>query len=187
VKKKLTRIGIALASVVAIALGTVTPALAATTADVTVTATPTYIALTNSEATWAVGTVAASTTYWWTADSNAPDPTSPTEAADMKSTITNTGSVAEDIDIKVAAFTGGTGWTISTDDSPAEGEIAILAVVTGGDTASMTQVITTDSELTGSLASSGTIKWSMKMITPASFTDGVEKSGTVTLTATQDA
>jgi len=187
VKKKLLRIVAILASVIVLAVSSVMPVMAATTQDVTITATPTYIALTNSEATWAVGVVTASTAYWWTADDNAPDP-EPFEAADMKSTITNTGSVAEDIDIKVAAFTGGDGWAISTDDSPAEGEISIRAGVTGTtNEAGMVQVITTDNELTGSLAAAGTIKWCMEMETPASFTDGAEKTGVVTLTATQDA
>ena len=161
------------------------PIFADTTQDVTITATPTYIALTNSEASWPVGTVIASTAYWWTADTLAP--AEPFVDGDMKSTITNTGSVAEDIDIKVAAFTGGDGWTISTDDTPVEGEISIRAGVTGtANEAAMVQVITTDVELTGSLASLGTIMWCMEMETPASFTDGVEKEGVVTLTATQD-
>ena len=160
------------------------PALAATTAQVTVTATPEYIAMTNSEDSWAVGNVAASTTYWWTADGNAPDP-EPFEAADMKSTITNTGSVAEDFDVKVAAFTGGVGWTISTDDSPGENEVSVRAGVTGtANEAAMVQVITTDEELTSNLASSSTIKWCMELET-GTFTDGVAKSGVVTLTASK--
>jgi hypothetical protein len=159
------------------------PAMALTTATVTITATPTYIALTNSENSWAVGVVAVSSTYWWTAAGTAPDP-SPFEANDMKSTITNTGSVAEDIDIKVAAFTGGVGWTISTDDSPAEGEISLRAGITGtANEAGMVQVITTDTELVDSLAAAGTKAWCAELETPSSFTDGAQKSGTVTLTA----
>ena len=181
-KKAILSIVLALMLLVVFAV----PIFADTTQDVTITATPTYIALTNSEASWPVGTVIASTAYWWTADGNAPAP-EPFEADDMKSTITNTGSVAEDIDIKVAAFTGGDGWTISTDDTPVEGEISIRAGVTATENeAAMVQVITTDTELTGSLASLGTIKWCMEMETPASFTDGVLKTGIVTLTATQD-
>lgn len=161
------------------------PALAATTQDVTITATPTYIALTNSEASWAVGTVAVSSTYWWTSDDLAPE--EPFVDGDMKSTITNTGSVAIDVDIKVAAFTGGVGWTISTDDTPAEGEISLRAGATGtANEAAMVQVITTDTELVDALAASGTKLWCMEMETPPSFTDGAEKTGVVTLTATQD-
>lgn len=163
-------------------LGIAVPALAATDATVSITATPTYIAMTNSEASWAVGTVAGSSTYWWTSDTTAPD--EPFTDGDMKSTITNTGSVAEDIDIKVAAFTGGDGWTISIDDSPDEGEISLRAGITGtANEAAMVQVITTNTELVDNLASSGTKLWCMEMETPATFTDGAEKTGTVTLTA----
>jgi len=180
-KRKLLLILVA----VMLAVIPITGVFAATSAVVTITATPTYIAITNSEATWAVGTVAASSTYWWTADDLAP--AEPFEDGDMKSTITNTGSVAIDVDIKVAAFTGGVGWTISTDDSPAEGEISVRAGITGtANEAAMVQVITTDNELVGSLAASGTKLWCMEMETPASFTDGVAKEGVVTLTATID-
>lgn len=160
------------------------PAMAATTATVTITATPTYIAMTisNSPNTWAIGTVVASTSYYWTADGLVP--AEPFVDGDMKETITNTGSVAEDFDVKVAAFTGGTGWTISLDDTPAEGEISIRAGYTGLATnAAMTQVITTDTELISNLAASGTKMVCLTMKTPATFADGVAKSGTLTYTA----
>jgi hypothetical protein len=160
----------------------VLPVMADTTAVVTITATPTYIALTNSEDAWAMGVVAASSTYWWTADGLEPSPNDNYAAEDMKSTITNTGSVAEDIDVKVAAFTGGAGWAISTDATPAENEISIRAQITGGSTETLIQVITTDTELKDNLAAAGTVKWMMEAKT-GTFTDGVEKSGTVTLTA----
>jgi hypothetical protein len=180
-KRILVKVGAVVLSL-ALCLGFAVPALAATSAAVTITATPTYIAMTNSEASWAVGTVATSGTYWWTSDSNAPE--EPFIDDDMKSTITNTGSVAEDIDIKVANFTGGNGWTISTDDSPAEDEVSIRAGITGtANEAAMVQVITSDTELVDNLASSGTKKWCMEMETASSFTDGAEKTGTVTLTA----
>jgi hypothetical protein len=180
-KKVLLKVG-AIILALALCLGLAVPALAATSATVTITATPTYIAMTNSEASWAVGTVAVSSTYWWTSDDLAPE--EPFVDGDMKSTITNTGSVAEDIDIKVANFTGGDGWTISTDDSPEEGEISLRAGITGtANEGAMVQMITSDSELVDNLASSGTKKWCMEMETPSSFTDGAEKTGTVTLTA----
>jgi hypothetical protein len=42
---------------------------------------------------------------------------------------------------------------------------------------------TSDQEFYDGLAGSATIKWDFKMETPTSFTDGVEKTGTITLTA----
>lgn len=159
-------------------------AQAATTADVTITATPSYIAMTisNSPNTWAIGPVSENTTYWWTVGDVAPDP-EPFEDADMKETITNTGSVAEDIDVKVAAFTGGVGWAISTDDSPGENQASVRAGITGTtNAAAMVQVITTDSEIIDNLAASGTKKVCLSLET-GTFTDGVAKSGTLTYTA----
>ena len=164
-------------------LGATLPAMAATTADVTITATPTYIAMTisNSPNTWAIGTVAANTSYYWTAD--ALIPAEPFVDGDMKETITNTGSVAEDFDVKIAAFTGGVGWTISIDDTPGSNEASVRAGYTGLATnAAMTQVLTTDTELISNLAAAGTKMVSLTLKT-GTFTDGVAKSGTLTYTA----
>ena len=142
-----------------------------------------YLKSHTSSATWVAGAVTGSGTFWWSSDGTAPE--EPFVDGDMNATITNTGSVVEDIDVKVAAFTGGDGWTISTDDTPIEGEISIRAGTTGtANEAAMIQVITTDTELVADLASSGTKKWCMEMETPATFTDGAEKTGVVTLTAT---
>lgn len=166
-----------------VAIVPATPAAAATTATVTITATPTYLALSisNSPVTWAIGTVVANTTYWWTTDSNAPAP-EPFEDADMKETLTNDSSIAADIDVKVAAFTGGAGWTISTDDSPAADEVSVRAGITGTtNAAAMIQVITTDTELVSDLAAAGTKKVCLSLET-GTFSDGVAKSGTLTYT-----
>jgi hypothetical protein len=162
--------------------GIALPAFGATTATVTITATPTYIALTNSENTWAVGTVAESTdSYYWTADGLVP--AEPLADGDMKSTITNTGSVAEDIDIKCANFTGGVGWTLSADQTPGANEVSLRAGITGmANRAAMIQVENADKELVDALAAAGTKLWCMELET-GTFGDGVAKSGTVTLTA----
>lgn len=182
-KKRRLILSVALAVVLVLSIGL--PVLAATSQDVSVTATPTYIALTNSEASWAIGAVDVSSTYWWTTDGNAPAP-EPFEADDMKSTIQNTGNVAEDIDIKCANFTGGAGWTLSADDTPAEGEISLRAGITGTtNETSMIQVVNGDNELKGNLASTATIKWCMELETAATFVDGDVKTGIVTLTATE--
>jgi hypothetical protein len=180
-KHKLFRLLIPILVVVAL-LGMSAPSFAATTQDVTITATPTYIALTNSEATWAIGAVVINTTYWWTDDGNAP--AEPLVDGDMKTTITNTGSVAEDIDIHTHAATGGVGWAISLDETPAADEFSLRAGITGmANMAAMVQVISTDAELKDSLAASGTVKACLSLETGTSFGDGVAKSTTATLTA----
>lgn len=173
---------LSLLGVLSIVLVPTASALAATSADVTVTATPTFIAMTNDTATWAVGTVAANTIYWWTAAGTAPDP-EPFEADDMKSTIANTGSVAETISVHAHNFTGGAGWTLH---GTTEGEnIVVLAAGATGtaNVAGMKYLVdTTPQELYHELAASGSVKWCMRLKT-GTFTDGVEKSCTVTVSA----
>lgn len=159
----------------------VTGVFAATTATVTITATPEYLALTNDSGDWTMGTVAASTTYYFTADDLVP--AEPLVNGDMKGTLTNTGSVSSDINIKVADFTGGVGWNIrEADNSPGADEVAIRAGITGmANRAAMIQVKNVDTELVDSLAASGTKMWCMELVT-GTFGDAVAKSGTVTLT-----
>lgn len=181
-KMRLKRLLSSLLLALVLSVLTTTPLLAATTADVTITWTPTYIAMTNSVSSWEIGTIIADTVYWWTNDGNAPNP-EPFEDADMKSTITNTGSVAEDIDIHTHNATGGSGCAVSTDDTPAGDEFSLRAGITGTtNAAAMIQVTTTDTELVNNLAASGTKLCCMrfKSGTPS---DGVAKSTTATLTA----
>ena len=159
------------------------PALAATTQDVTITATPTYIALTNDTATWAVGTVTISTTYWWSHDGAAPD--EPFTDGECKAIITNTGSVAEDIDIHCHAATGGAGWAISADDSPADDEFSLRSGISGmANEAAMLQTVLAPADLKTNLAASAHVHWLMELETGTAFSDGVAKEIIVTLTAT---
>jgi len=178
------RLLLTLALVVALVIGMALPINAATTADVTVTATPEYLAITNDTSNWTIGAIAENTTKWWTPTGVAP--AEPFVDGDMNATITNAGSVTSDVDIKCAAgFTGGVGWTMSLDTSPAADEVNLRAGITGtADEAGMVQVITTSTDLKTSLAAAGTIKWCMELET-GTFTDGVAKSGTVRLTITK--
>ena len=177
------RILIALCLVLLIISIMTVPAFAATTADVTITATPTYIAMTisNSPNTWAIGVVVHDTMYYWTADGLVP--AEPLVDGDMKETITNTGSVTEDIDVKCANFTGGVGWTLSADETPGANEVNLRAGITGmANMAAMVQVTNVDAEIIADLTSTGTKKVCLILET-GTFTDGVAKSGTLTYTA----
>lgn len=183
-RKRIFRIAVVFLAVVASVLP-MSGILAATTATVTITATPEYLAITisNDPVTWAIGAVAESTTKWWTTDGNAPSP-EPFEDADMKETLTNTGSIASNIKVHGHAFTGGVGWTLSADLTPAGDEVAISVGFTGTtNVAAMTLLALTDSSPTEvhEIAASGTKKVCMNLIT-GTFTDGVAKSSTVTFT-----
>ncbi len=156
------------------------PMYAGTTADVTITATPTFLSITNSEATWTLGAIAENTAYYWTADGLVA--AEPLVDGDMKATITNAGSVTCDVDIKCADFTGGVGWTLSADETPGANEINLRAGITGmANRAAMVQVTNSDIELIDSIAAAGTKMWCMEMES-GTFTDGAGKTGVVTLT-----
>lgn len=172
----------------ALSIMPLTGVFAATTATVTITATPEYLAMTLTDGgtnTWAIGAVAESATKWYTADSNAPSP-EPFEDSDMKIVITNTGSVHENFKIHGHDFTGGVGWVLSEDDSPAADEVSIRVGGTGTtNEAAMTQVIHEDASPTvfhDIGETSGHIDACLELET-GTFTDGTAKSGTLTVTA----
>jgi len=154
--------------------------LALTTADVTVTATPEYLAITNSEGSWTIGAVAESATKWWTAAGTAPS--EPALEAEMKSAATNTGSIASNIGVHSHDPSGGVGWTL-VDDAVGEDEVILGIGKTGSaNKAAMLKLVdTTPQELSHELAAAGHIDWCMYLDT-GTFTDGDEKSWTVTLT-----
>jgi hypothetical protein len=151
--------------------------MAVTTADVTVTATPEYLAMTNSEDNWTIGNIAEAATKWWTPTGVAP--AEPLVDGDMNSTIANTGSVTSDVAVHGHAFTGGVGWAITGAGADA---VTMKWGITGdANIAAMTTLTTSDVDLKANLAAAGTIKWCMSLLT-GTFTDGVAKSTTVTLT-----
>jgi len=178
--KGIRRILTAVTLAVLMLLSSVVPTMAATTADVTITATPEFLSITNDSGNWAIGAIAAAATVYFTADSLVP--AEPLVDGDMKGTLTNGGSVTSDINVKCANFTGGVGWTLSADETPGENEVNLRAGITGmANLAAMIQVENADAELIDSLAASGTKKWCL-ILEAGTFTDGSEKTGVVTLT-----
>jgi hypothetical protein len=101
---------------------TVMPAGAATYEEVTVTATPTYIAISNSQAAWTLngitgsGTVAVDTVYYAnpTGDTNIPTATVDTDEGYFQ--ITNDSNVDIDITMTCGAFTGGNATMTNSND-----------------------------------------------------------------------
>lgn len=157
------------------------PAFALTTADVTITATPEYLALTVSDGgtnTWAIGAVAESTTKWYTHDNAAPD--EPVGAAEGKVTVTNTGSIASNVKLHGHNFTGGVGWTIAGTTGSNQ---VVLGAGKEGDAnkAAMLILTASDQEYIHNLAASGTSDGVLYLDT-GTFTDGAAKSTTITYT-----
>jgi len=101
--------------------------------------------------------------------------------SDCTFTITNNATNAIDLDMKMADFTGGVGWNIG---APGENQCRITAYYSGQDISGGGLVLTNaDQEFRDALAGSATLMWDFKFETPTSVTDGVAKSGTLTITA----
>ena len=152
-------------------------ALAETSQAVTVTATPSYVSISNSSASWPIGAVAESSSYW----SMNSTPTFPLDDGECYYTVTNDGSVAVDITVTGANFTGGVGWTIA--GSTGENTVVVKAGQSGDSLeGNMVTLTTSPQAFISGLAASGTKKWELKLDT-GTFTDGVEKSADITLSA----
>jgi hypothetical protein len=102
-------------------------------------------------------------------------------------TITNNSAFAINITLGGTDMTGGAAtWTLSDDGSSGTNIFGLYAGLEGG---SFNIVVKKNAPYntlkTGLAGSGGTQKWGLKLITPSTFTDGGQKSGTVTITATQ--
>lgn len=101
-------------------------------------------------------------------------------------TVTNNSSGAVTITIKAIDFTGGAGWALSDTATPGANTAGLKAGLEGGDYTIIVKKTETFNTLVTGLAAEGTQKWGLKLYTPTTFSDGVQKSTTVTLTATLD-
>ena len=124
------------------------------------------------------GSVAESSSYW----SFGSAPTWPLDAAECFFTVTNNGSGAVNISIKATNFTGGVGWTLVT-TVPGQDEVRLTVWEDGDGEGDGIYLTTTDAAFISNLAASTSQEWELRLET-GTFTDGVGKSSTVTLTAT---
>ena len=156
-------------------------ALAAISAEVNITATPSYVSITNSPDSWAIGTITTTTDYWW----NDTEPGFPLDDTNCTATITNTGSVDVNVTIQGFNWTGGDGWVLG--DAGGDAIVAVKAGISGTtDEPNMTVLNGTAGQpLKTGLTWDGTntTKWEMMIESPTNFTDGIQKNSTVTLTA----
>ena len=135
--------------------------------------------ITNTPTSKAFGTVSESTDYWSTVTN---PPTWPLDDAECFFTVTNNSGAAVDIAIRAINFGGGVGWTLA--GSPGENIVTLKAGKSGDSLETNMVTLTTSNQsfITG-LADATSKKWEIKLET-GTFTDGVGKSSTVTLTAT---
>lgn len=178
---------VGLLAVMALLVGLIAiPAVASAdvTATVTITATPSYLCMTLTfndahDGSWAVGTVAESTVYWWDDESGAQVSPFPGALAfaDCAGNITNCGSITCDITVECADFTGGVGWNLTT-GAPGADTVQITAYMEGcADEATGTEVDNAPTDLYEDITAAEDLGVELSLET-GTFTDGVAKSTT---------
>jgi len=183
--KKFRLIAIVISALVAV-LVPAQAVMAASSQNVTITATPGKVAITLDVTSYSFGTVSANETWYSTATSGSPTQTDPMPLEDSEcfSTITNAGNVT----IKVKAnmgdmtYSGEPTWTSST----AAGAGAFRMDIAASGATSWTGPINTTTEFISSLAASATKKFALKFQSPtddASYEGINVKTGTLTISA----
>lgn len=164
---------IAILMALALALVPVGNAFAATTADVTVTATPAFISITLApgQTTWPIGVVTAGST-----------PSTTTTYF----TIDNTSTVQTDqtIGVTTATWSGGVTWAHAEDAVPGT-DLAGLKANKGG-TWGVSDIIVKNASpnfIAENQTANTDYSFGLKLWAPTEFTDGVEKQIIVRITA----
>lgn len=177
--RNLRRIGLSLVLAVALLVGFAVPALA-TNPTVAITVTAQVVSITNSQNTWTMGIIDTSAVLYFSANNQ--------EDVDY-STITNTGSVAVDVEIQSTIIEGGTyDWTWAVDPG---NQIFSLYAYNTTSSAYDIPVKTADFvDIVVNLPATGsdTYLWSAKFEGPTAFhasDDGLQKTATVTLVASK--
>jgi len=168
-KKKLFAILIAFTLLLSLSV----PVFAATSQDVTVTATPSFISISNAPASFDYVTVAAGVDE---------------QTSNGYFTVTNPSTVALDISIECNGWSGTSSWTYG---APGEDQAQLKASSGDGGVGGSTGAGAFDINL---LNGSGTLlcdavgtstnpTWELQLDAPSSFTHGAEQTTTVTITA----
>ena len=178
--KRIRRIAIPLVLAVVLLLGGAVPAFAANP-TVSITVTAEVVAITNSQANWAIGTVAPDAVVYFSA-TGAQD--------DDYALITNTGSVTVDVEIQGVNIEGGTyDWVLAA--TAGSEQYCLYANKLATPTVYDVEVKSSayvDITAVAGLIADATNAWSMKFTAPTAFNaadDAAEKSATVTLVASK--
>ena len=179
-KNRIRRMALSLVLSIALLVSFAAPALAANP-TVAITVTAEVIAITNTQATWDIGTVALDAVVYFSTDG---------VQDDDWSAIENTGSVVVDVAIQGTDIAGTTyDWTLST----AAGSEAYSLYANDDDTPTVYDIEVKSSvysDLATSFAVDDTKAWSMEFTAPSAFNagdTGDEKSATITLVASASA
>ena len=99
-------------------------------------------------------------------------------------TVTNTSGSAVNITISGTDITGGTTWTLSDTATPGANTIGMQAGLSGGAYNINVKKTAPFNTLKSNLAANANQSWGLQLLAPTSYSDNVQKAGTITLTAT---
>lgn len=173
-------------------------ALAATSQDVTVTATPGFIAIANSPTAWVINdvddaggkTIAVSTTYYANPGGDTTAPSSTVVDGECRFTVTNTSSVITNIVVNFPDHTGGDASTnsdLGTNDTTKFGAYAYTSYgsLNYSSTGKVIAKTTGSDNLISSLTASTNFLWGLAYESQSNdWTSGTAMSSTVVITAT---
>jgi len=176
--KKFRRIALSLVLAVVLIAVFVAPATA-TNPTVSITVTAKVVSITNTQSTWAIGTVDVDDVVYFSATG---------VQDDDYSQIENTGSVAIDVEIQGTDIEGGSyDWVLAS--TPGSEQYSLYANNETHPTEYTIEVKSSSyNDICTNLPATGsdTCTWSMNFTAPSAFNandDGAEKSATVTLVA----
>lgn len=186
-------LAVILAVVLCIGMGV--PVLAAPSQDVTVTATPAFIAIANAPGAWTVNdvadatgkSIAPDTVYYSNPLGDTTIPSDPVVDGECRFTITNTSSVITDLTVNFPDHAGGDASTnsdLGTNDTTSFGAYVYCT----GMTYSTGKVIckkAASAAMKEDLAATTNIKWGITYESQSNaWTSGTNMTSTVTITAT---
>ena len=168
-------------------------ALAATD-TVTVTATPSYLGISNAPNTWTLNgitgnsVIESATTYYSNPGGDTTPPSATVAAGECRFTITNTSSVPTYVVIDIADFTGGSDpMTNSNAGTNGAGVFGAFSWYEGMTYSSKVIAQKTGSDnLTDNLAAGDPLKWGMEILTQSdAWAGGTSSTATITITVTE--
>ena len=179
--------------VIALAIVPVSGVLAATSQDVTVTAWPAYIAITNTPDTWTIngitgnGLIAWNTTYYSNPGGDNITPVGTVEVGECYFSVNNTGSVNATITVNFSDFTGaGDNMTNSNAGTNSDNTFGAWSYYEGIDYSAKDFAKSTGSTAWSDNLTPGTpLGWGLEILTrQTEWTSTENMTSTVTITAT---
>jgi hypothetical protein len=184
-----------LALIIAVAVGLLPATGAMATApgtNVTVTAVPSYISISNSPSAWTIngisgsGVISTNTTYYSNPLGDITSPSATVADGECRFTVTNNSTVPIDLSVIMTDFTGGEAMTNGETGSANVTGYGGYAWASGATYASGKQILkkSGSSPIKVNLAANTNIKWGMTITTKTNaWTSGTTETATATITA----